>query len=156
MCGFLAIIGLRYVEMGEYLFYLIFIGAWCADSFAYFVGVAIGKHKLIVEISPKKTIEGSIGGIVCTTLAFLLYGYIISLFDGAPTPNYIVLPILGFVLSVVAQFGDLICSLIKREHGIKDYGYIFPGHGGVLDRFDSVVAVAPVLYVICVFFPPFT
>lgn len=145
----------RYVDNGKYLFGLVFVACWVCDMFAYFIGMAIGKHKLIVEISPKKTIEGSVGGIVCTTLAFLLYGFIVSLFENAPTPNYIVLPILGFALSIVSQFGDLICSLIKREHGIKDYGNIFPGHGGVLDRFDSILAVAPVLYIICVSFPPF-
>lgn len=144
----------RYITNGVFMFSLVFVASWVCDMFAYFVGRAIGKHKLIEEISPKKTVEGSIGGIVCTTLAFALYGLIISLFDG-PSPNYIVLLVLGFVLSIVAQFGDLICSLIKREHGIKDYGNIFPGHGGVLDRFDSVLAVAPVLYIFCVLFPPF-
>ena len=144
----------RYITNGVYMFALVFVASWVCDMFAYFVGRAIGKHKLIEEISPKKTIEGSIGGIVCTTLAFALYGYIITLFDG-PKPDYITLLILGFVLSIVAQFGDLICSLIKREHGVKDYGNIFPGHGGVLDRFDSVLAVAPILYIFCVLFPPF-
>ena len=144
----------RYITNGVYLFALVFVASWVCDMFAYFVGRAIGKHKLIEEISPKKTVEGSIGGIVCTTLAFALYGFIISLFEG-PSPNYLVLVILGFALSIIAQFGDLICSLIKREHGIKDYGSIFPGHGGVLDRFDSVLAVAPILYVFCVLFPPF-
>lgn len=144
----------RYITHGVYLFALVFVASWVCDMFAYFVGRAIGKHKLIEEISPKKTVEGSIGGIVCTTLAFALYGLIITLFDG-PKPNYLVLLILGFALSIVAQFGDLICSLIKREHGVKDYGNIFPGHGGVLDRFDSVLAVAPILYVVCVLFPPF-
>ena len=145
---------LRYITNGVYMFALILVASWVCDMFAYFVGRAIGKHKLIEEISPKKTVEGSIGGIVCTTLSFALYGLIVTLFDG-PKPNYPVLLILGFVLSIIAQFGDLICSLIKREHGIKDYGNIFPGHGGVLDRFDSVLAVAPILYIFCVLFPPF-
>ena len=152
--SFTALSLVRYITNGVYMFALVFVGSWVCDMFAYFVGRAIGKHKLIEEISPKKTIEGSIGGIVCTTLAFVLYGLIITLLDG-PKPNYVVLPILGLVLSVIAQFGDLICSLIKREHGIKDYGNIFPGHGGVLDRFDSILAVAPVLYIFCVLFPPF-
>ena len=152
--SFTALTLVRYITNGVYMFALVFVASWVCDVFAYFVGRAIGKHKLIVEISPKKTVEGSIGGIVCTTLAFALYGLIITLFDG-PKPNYLVLVILGFALSIIAQFGDLICSLIKREHGIKDYGNIFPGHGGVLDRFDSILAVAPILYVICVLFPPF-
>ena len=152
--SFTALSLVRYIPYGAYIFALVFVGSWVCDMFAYFVGRAIGKHKLIVEISPKKTIEGSIGGIVCTTLAFALYGLIIRLLDG-PEPSYVVLIILGFALSIIAQFGDLICSLIKREHGVKDYGNIFPGHGGVLDRFDSILAVAPVLYVLCVLFPPF-
>lgn len=144
----------RYIDNGVYIFALVFVACWVCDVFAYFVGRAIGKHKLIVEISPKKTVEGSIGGIVFTTLAFALYGFIITLLDG-PEPSYIILLVMGLVLSVIAQFGDLICSLIKREHGVKDYGNIFPGHGGVLDRFDSILAVAPVLYVFCVLFAPF-
>ncbi|MBR5140835.1 MAG: phosphatidate cytidylyltransferase [Clostridia bacterium] len=144
----------RYIDKGAYVFALVFVACWVCDVFAYFVGRAIGKHKLIVEISPKKTVEGSIGGIVFTTLAFALYGFIITLLNG-PEPSYLILVIMGFVLSIIAQFGDLICSLIKREHGVKDYGNIFPGHGGVLDRFDSILAVAPVLYVFCVFFAPF-
>ncbi len=152
--SFTALVLVRYITNGVYMFALVFVASWVCDMFAYFVGRAIGKHKLIEEISPKKTVEGSVGGIVCTTLAFALYGLIITLFDG-PEPNYLVLLILGFVLSIIAQFGDLICSLIKREHGIKDYGNIFPGHGGVLDRFDSVLAVAPILYIFCVLFPPF-
>ncbi len=152
--AFTALSIVRYIKNGVYMFGLVFVASWICDMFAYFVGRAFGKHKLIEEISPKKTVEGSIGGIVCTTLAFALYGLIISLIGG-PKPNYIVLVILGFILSIVAQFGDLIFSLIKREHGVKDYGNIFPGHGGVLDRFDSILAVAPLLYVFCVFFPPF-
>ena len=153
--SFTALSLVRYIENGAYIFALVFVASWICDTFAYFVGRAIGKHKLIEEVSPKKTVEGSIGGIVFATLAFMLYGFIVSMIDESPSPRYIVLLVLGFVLSIVAQFGDLICSLIKREHGIKDYGAIFPGHGGVLDRFDSIIAVAPLLYIICLIFPPF-
>ena len=88
------------------------------------------------------------------TLCFVFYGYLVVRFFGAPSANYLYLAISGFLLSVVAQIGDLSCSLIKREAGVKDYGNIFPGHGGVLDRFDSVIAVATFLMVICHFFPP--
>ena len=144
----------RYIDNGVFIFGLVFVACWVCDIFAYFVGRAIGKHKLIVEVSPKKTVEGAIGGIVFTTLAFVLYGFIVSL-CGGPAPNYLLLIVMGVVLSVISQFGDLIFSLIKREHGVKDYGTIFPGHGGVLDRFDSIFAVAPVLYVFCVLFTPF-
>ena len=140
VCGFLAIIGLRYVEMGEYLFYLIFIGAWCADSFAYFVGVAIGKHKLIPKVSPKKTIEGSIGGIIFCSLSFVAMGVVADIFFDR-NANLIFLAIGGIFISMIAQIGDLIMSVIKRHYGIKDYGKIFPGHGGMLDRFDSILSV---------------
>ena len=105
----------RYIDNGVYMFALVFVASWVCDMFAYFVGRAIGKHKLIVEVSPKKTVEGAIGGVVCTTLAFALYGLIITLFDGSPSPKYLVLMVMGLMLSVIAQFGDLICSLIKRE-----------------------------------------
>ena len=153
--SFTALTLVRYLPYGIYCFALVFVGSWVSDVFAYFVGCAIGKHKMIPEISPKKTWEGAIGGIFFTVIAFILYGIIISLVTTDVRPNYIVLAVLGLVLSVVSIFGDLIASLIKREHGAKDYGYIFPGHGGVLDRFDSALAVAPVLFAICMLFPPF-
>ena len=153
--SFTAITLVRYLPYGVYCFALIFVGSWVSDVFAYFVGCAIGKHKMIPEISPKKTWEGAVGGVFFTVVAFLVYGIIISLVTTDVRPNYIVLAILGLVLSVVSIFGDLIASLIKREHGAMDYGYIFPGHGGVLDRFDSALAVAPVLFAICMLFPPF-
>lgn len=133
---------------------LVFTAAWATDVFAYFTGYFFGKHKLIPKVSPKKTVEGSIGGIVFATLGFLLYGFIVDMAT-AYEVNYLVLALSGFVLSIVAQIGDLTASLVKREHGIKDYGVIFPGHGGVLDRFDSVIAVAAPLMIICLVFPPF-
>lgn len=146
---------LRYMENGEYLFELIFIGAWVCDTFAYFTGRFFGKHKLAPELSPKKTIEGSIGGILFTVGGFALYGFIIECFDPSLDANYFTLCILGLVISLVAQVGDLFASLIKREHGIKDYSKILPGHGGILDRFDSILIVSPVLMVACTLFPPF-
>lgn len=152
--SFMTLSLVRYIENGVYYFALVFVASWVCDVFAYFVGRALGRHKLIPEISPKKTVEGAIGGVVCTTLCFVLYGFIISLITEF-TVKYLTLAIFGFVLSVVAQFGDLIASLIKREHGVKDYGNIFPGHGGVLDRFDSILAVSPFLLALCVVFPPF-
>ena len=153
--AFTAITLVRYLPNGVYYFALVFVGSWVSDVFAYFVGRAIGRHKMIPEISPKKTWEGAVGGVFFTVVAFLVYGIIISLVTTDIRPNYIVLAILGLVLSIVSIFGDLIASLIKREHGVKDYGFIFPGHGGVLDRFDSALAVAPVLFAICMLFPPF-
>lgn len=143
---FTSIVALRYLADGQYKYLLVFVGAWVCDTFAYFTGRFFGKHKLIPEISPKKTIEGSIGGIVFTIGGFVLYGYIIkSVFNYQM--SYWQLAALGFVISIVSQIGDLIASAIKRQYGIKDYGFVFPGHGGVLDRFDSVMLTAPVLYV---------
>ena len=145
---------LRYLPGGLWNLCLIFVGAWGCDVFAYLVGSMIGKHKLIPEISPKKTVEGSLGGIICATGGFALFGFIVSLTTES-IPNYPVLLIAGFISSIVAQLGDLIASLIKREKGIKDYGNILPGHGGIMDRFDSALAVSCVLMVICLLFPPF-
>lgn len=153
--SFTALTLVRYLPYGIYCFAMIFVGSWVSDVFAYFVGCAIGKHKMIPEISPKKTWEGAIGGIFFTVVAFLAYGIIVSLITTDVRPNYIVLAVLGLLLSIVSIFGDLVASLIKREHGVKDYGFIFPGHGGVLDRFDSALAVAPILFAICMLFPPF-
>lgn len=132
---------------GKYIYLLAFLGAWLCDTFAYFVGVFLGKHKLIPKISPKKTIEGSIGGIIFTIGGFALYGFIVNTFFGASL-NYLRLCIFGLILAIVSQIGDLIASLIKRQYSIKDYGFIFPGHGGVLDRFDSVMLTAPVLFIL--------
>lgn len=152
--SFAALCLVRYIRNGVYYFALVFVASWVCDSCAYFVGRAFGKHKLIPEVSPKKTVEGAIGGTLFTVAAFAIYGLIIASVSEL-TPNYIALCLFGLFLAVVAQFGDLIASLIKREHGVKDYGNIFPGHGGVLDRFDSILAVAPFLLALCVVLPPF-
>ena len=128
-----------YGENGKYIYLLIFIGAWVTDTFAYFVGYLFGKHKLIPKVSPKKTIEGSIGGILGSTVGCMVFAYLFNL-------DMPVMIIIGSVGSVIAQFGDLFASSIKRYVGIKDYGTLIPGHGGVLDRFDSVILVAPFVY----------
>ncbi|MBO7303719.1 MAG: phosphatidate cytidylyltransferase [Clostridia bacterium] len=145
---------MRYMKNGIWNLVIVLIAAWGSDVFAYFTGMLFGKHKLIPEISPKKTVEGSVGGIVCATLLMVLYGFIVSRATEL-TPNYIVLALSGLILSAVSQIGDLVASLIKRERGVKDYGNIFPGHGGVMDRFDSVVSITTILMMICIVFPPF-
>ncbi len=135
-------------NFGFYLFMLIFIGAWIPDGAGYFCGRAFGKHKLIPDVSPKKTVEGAIGGVVFGGISFVAFGAIV----GAVTeldPRYISLAVTGCVVAIVSIFGDLIASLIKRQYGIKDYGKLFPGHGGVMDRFDSIIAIAPFLLMIC-------
>lgn len=155
--GFLCIILTRYATssnidgdvrtiMGNYLYMLIFIGAWATDSGAYFVGVSMGKHKLIPSVSPHKTVEGAIGGVLGCAVGYAIYGAVLSLAFNVKV-NWVALMILAVIIAVVDQFGDLIASYIKREQGIKDFGTIFPGHGGVLDRFDSIIAIAPVIYI---------
>ena len=148
---------IRYMnsEFGLFTVLLVFIIAWVSDIFAFAVGSLIGKHKLIPEVSPKKTVEGAIGGIVFSIIACVLYGLLIDIFVEEAKVYYLVLSVFGLVLSVVSQIGDLIASVIKREYGIKDYGKIFPGHGGVMDRFDSVFAVSTIMMILCIIFPPF-
>ncbi len=124
-----------------------FVVAWLTDTGAYFAGSMFGKHKLVPNISPKKTVEGAIGGVVFTVIGFALYCLIWNSLSDYKL-SYLSLCIYGFVLSIASQFGDLIASSIKRQYNVKDYGFIFPGHGGVLDRFDGVLLVAPYLYVL--------
>lgn len=131
-------------------------GAWLSDTGAYFVGTFFGKHKLCPEISPKKSVEGMFGGFASNILLFMLYGYIVSLFGiKVASYGYLVLAGMGLISSILGLMGDLFASVIKRETGIKDYGNIMPGHGGAYDRFDSVVFVAPFIYVVSVLCPVF-
>ena len=145
--GFASIIYLHdFQPGGQYLFILVFVGAWVTDIFAYFVGVLIGRHKLIPSVSPKKTVEGSIGGTVFCIAAFVAFS-LIFFGEGASWVQHLFFGIIGLVASVVAQIGDLAISVLKRHYGVKDLGKVFPGHGGIMDRFDSIVAVAAVLAV---------
>lgn len=132
-------------EKGTIYVWTIFIVAFLTDTFAYFTGYLFGKHKLIPKVSPKKTIEGSIGGVVGSTVGCIVFGYLFNL-------DMTAMIIIGSIGSVIAQFGDLFASSIKRYVGIKDYGKLIPGHGGVLDRFDSVILVAPFVYYAIILF----
>lgn len=136
------------------LFYLCMAlcGAWIADTGAYFTGVTLGKHKLCPEISPKKTVEGFIGGIVTTGI---VYAAAFCIHDGFTVSLAVLAFILGGVCAVIGTLGDLSASMIKRQVGIKDYGNIMPGHGGLMDRFDSVLFVLPVFYAFVVLIPTF-
>ena len=125
---------------GVYLFVLVFVIAWVTDVFAYLVGSFCGRHRLIPEVSPKKSVEGAVGGIFGALVGCLVVALVIHFFADYE-PNYPMFLLMGFVVSIISQIGDLIASLIKREYGIKDYGNILPGHGGILDRFDSILAV---------------
>ena len=147
--GFSAIVILHdCFEAGNYTYLLVFVGAWITDVFAYFCGRLFGKHKLMPEVSPKKTVEGSIGGTLFTGGAFVLFGYILDSL-GRPVENgYIQLFVFGLIAALIAQVGDLCMSALKRHYGIKDFGKVFPGHGGMLDRFDSIIAVSTVLLIL--------
>jgi phosphatidate cytidylyltransferase len=126
-------------------------GAWIADSGAYFVGVSLGRHKLCPVISPKKTVEGFVGGIVTNAVVFVLicmgYAYLVRNGENAVTVRYAMAAFLGIACALASVLGDLCASVVKRQKGIKDYGTIMPGHGGMMDRFDSALFVIPTLYV---------
>ncbi len=151
--GFNAILFIHDREPGgRYLYYICFLGAWITDIFAYFCGRAFGKHKLIPAVSPKKTVEGSIGGTLFCILATVVFGVVVEALVPEITANIAIFAVAGLLIAVVSQIGDLSMSVIKRNYGVKDYGFIFPGHGGVLDRFDSVIAVSALLMVFSLFF----
>ena len=132
---------IRDLEHGAILMVLALIIAWFTDTFAYFTGIAFGKRKLIPKISPNKTVEGSIGGILVTVVATVIILLGISIFSNN-SPRYFLLILFTAVASAMAQIGDLTMSQIKRYYKIKDFGKMLPGHGGVLDRFDSVLATS--------------
>ncbi len=137
---------------GTYLIIITLCGAWIADSGAYFAGTFLGKHKLCPEISPKKTVEGFVGGILTNGIFFVVYSmiYLKIKFPAYSALyvefDYVKLCILGLLCAVIGTIGDLTASIIKRQCKIKDYGKIMPGHGGLLDRFDSVLFVAPFVH----------
>ena len=136
---------IRIAEDGLYSLWLIFICSWGCDTCAYCVGMLFGKRKLAPVLSPKKSIEGAIGGVVGAAALGAIYGAAVTsqvAISNAPA----VFAMICAVGAVISQFGDLIASGIKRQHGINDYGKLIPGHGGVLDRFDSVIFTAPMIY----------
>ena len=133
---------------GKYLVWLVFLCSWGSDTCAYVVGVLFGRHKMTPKLSPKKSVEGAIGGIVGAALLFALYLYLVErIFElgqfGFGTAEAV---ILGAVGALVSMVGDLAASAIKRDYGIKDYGKLIPGHGGIMDRFDSVIIAAPLVF----------
>ena len=140
---FTSLIRIDMMDGGPYLLLMVFIVAFASDSFAYFAGMFLGKHKLAPRLSPKKTIEGSAGGFLGTIVCMLIYGIAMSAADY--TVNYLVIAVYGYLGSLAGQLGDLAFSAIKRLHDVKDYSHIIPGHGGVLDRFDSMLFIAPLI-----------
>ena len=132
-------------ESTSLVYFLIFICSWGCDTCAYASGMLLGRHKLAPVLSPKKSVEGAVGGVVGAALIGYIYGvfFLPEPLDGA---------LLCAAGAVVSQVGDLAASAIKRNHGIKDYGKLIPGHGGILDRFDSVIVTAPIIYILAVIF----
>jgi len=137
----------RELPYGNWFVWLIIIGASGSDTFAYLTGMLIGRHHFS-ELSPKKTIEGCVGGVLGTAVLALVYSFFLP--EGVDTlfgvNVHILLLICGAVCSIVSQIGDLAASAIKRNYGIKDYSNLIPGHGGIMDRFDSILFTAPLVY----------
>ncbi len=146
-------------EHGIIYVVLALCGAWIADSGAYFAGVTLGKHKLCPSISPKKTVEGFWGGVISNAVVFVAICFVYALIQrhngNDLQVNYIAVFLLGAVCAVISVLGDLCASVVKRQKGIKDYGSIMPGHGGMMDRFDSVLFVVPAMYVFLTLFSIF-
>ncbi|MCR5403565.1 MAG: phosphatidate cytidylyltransferase [Butyrivibrio sp.] len=136
---------LRIRHLGVYFAWVPFI-AWVCDTCAYFAGRAFGKHKLVPILSPKKTIEGAIGGIVGAVVVGGIIGYVLYVNETHSLATIWGLMVICFAGSIISQIGDLLASGIKRDHNIKDYGTLIPGHGGIMDRFDSVIFVIPCIY----------
>ena len=132
------------LDHGRFMIFIPFIAAFMSDAGAYFIGIKFGKHKLAPVISPKKSIEGAVGGVVTAAIGMVIYCLILQLGFKFEV-NYIYAVIYGILGAACGVFGDLCLSLVKRQTGIKDYGNLIPGHGGVLDRFDSVLIVRPVI-----------
>lgn len=139
----------RILPGGVFTVWLVFVCAWGCDTCAYCVGMLIGKHKMAPVLSPKKSVEGGIGGIVGAALIGVLYALAINHWGDAGV-SVLSFAVIGAAGGAVSQVGDLAASAIKRYHNIKDYGKLIPGHGGILDRFDSVIVTAPIIYYLAI------
>ena len=147
-----AIVRIRNMELGAVYVLLPFLLSFISDSGAYFTGMFLGKHKLAPTISPKKTVEGFFGGVAAAIFGMMVFGLVISLGFGYRV-NYLIAIFYGVLGSLASVLGDLTFSVIKRQSGIKDYGNLIPGHGGVLDRFDSMTIVAPLTEALLIILP---
>ena len=151
---FKAIPSVRNLEHGFFCLLGAVLSGCITDIFAYITGKTIGKHKLCPVISPKKTVEGSVGGVIGTVVFLLSIGLMLEKADVLQV-NFTKLTLYAVTSSIVGQFGDLSMSAVKRCLGVKDYGTLFPGHGGILDRFDSLLFIAPFIYLFCRYIGPF-
>lgn len=140
-------------------FVIALAAAWISDAGAFFAGTFLGKHKLCPDISPKKTVEGAVGGVLTTIIVMCLFCLCYQKYQAAQgiifEVNYIAAAVVGLLSSILGMIGDLAASLLKREHDVKDYGNILPGHGGIMDRFDSVLFVVPFMVIFLTFFDIF-
>lgn len=141
----------RILEKGAYIVWLIFLCSWGCDTCAYCVGVLIGKHKMSPKLSPKKSVEGAVGGVIGSMLLTLLYVWIFKEQMQADAEEIVILPLISGIGALISMVGDLAASAVKRNYNLKDYGKLIPGHGGILDRFDSVIFTAPVIYYLTVY-----
>ncbi len=135
----------RELSNGIFTVWLVFLSSWGSDTCAYCVGVLFGKRKMAPILSPKKSVEGAIGGLLGAALLASIYALCINKFGGAEVEIGIY-ALIAFISAGISMVGDLAASGIKRDHGVKDYGKLIPGHGGILDRFDSVIFTAPIIY----------
>lgn len=140
----------REITSGAYIVWLIFLCSWGSDTCAYCAGKLFGKHKMTPVLSPKKTIEGAIGGVLGAGLLTLLYAYVFRSAMAITARETVVLAGIGMIGALISMIGDLAASAIKRDYKVKDYGTLIPGHGGILDRFDSVIFTAPIIYYLAV------
>lgn len=147
-----SVIRILCMRIGRYIILIPFLVAYANDGGAYFVGMKFGKHKLAPVVSPNKTIEGLLGGLAASVVGMILYGLVLQ-FAFQFQVNYLLCILYGLVGGGIGVFGDLIFSVIKRQTGIKDYGDLFPGHGGVMDRIDSLMMVAPLIEVLLILLP---
>lgn len=138
-------VSIHRLDSGSIYIWLVPAAAFSADTFAYTAGRLFGKRKLCPEISPKKTVAGAVGGVLGCVAVLIIFAFV----GGFSIPHFAVM---GAVCAVVCEFGDMFASIIKRQYGVKDYGNILPGHGGVLDRLDSIIVAAPVIYLVLTIF----
>ena len=152
--GLSCLVVLKCMEQGKYLVLLAMLLTFATDSGAYFVGMFLGKHRGVIKVSPKKSLEGYIGGFVAAIVFSVAFGAVVQGAAGLDV-NYLSLVLIGFVGGIATMLGDLAFSLVKREYHVKDYGNLLPGHGGMMDRFDSMVFCAPVVLFIVTVLPVF-
>lgn len=134
------------IAFGQWFAWMAYVSSWGSDTCAYVVGRLFGKHKLAPVLSPKKSVEGAIGGVLGSALIGVIFGLIMSNYTGKSENLIVIFAVIGGLGSVISQIGDLAASGIKRNYDIKDYGHLIPGHGGILDRYDSMIITAPIVY----------